>query len=183
VALRKQQADAVSRELTRVRDLLDRGLSNTARQLELERLVSDYQSNEVELETAVVRAQQEIVKARLTMTQLQDQRRSEIVLDLQQTLVQIDEYQEKLRTAQGLVAESEFSASTLDMAGQHQSIEPTFTIIRHSADGKSHEMPATQITLIEPGDIIKVELPVTSQPTLGPSPSTVPERIADRPPR
>jgi polysaccharide biosynthesis/export protein ExoF len=79
--LRKRQADAVDRELGRIRNLLDRGLTNTGRQLELERLLSEYQSNEIELGTAVLRAQQEIAKAKLAMTQLQDQRLSEIVQD------------------------------------------------------------------------------------------------------
>jgi protein involved in polysaccharide export with SLBB domain len=182
--LRKRQTDAVSRELGKVRDLVDRGLSNTSRQLELERLVSEYQSSEVELGTAVLRAQQEIAKAQLAMTQLQDQRRSEVVQDLQHTRTQIDEYKEKLETAQGLVSESEFSAARVDMAAsRRQPVEPTLSIIRHTADGESREMPATQITALEPGDIIKVELPVAGQPTFGPSSLTVREKTVDRSPR
>jgi polysaccharide export outer membrane protein/exopolysaccharide production protein ExoF len=171
VELRKRQADAVGRELTRIRDLLDRGLTSTSRQLELERLLSEYQSNEIELGTAILRARQEIARAKLAMTQLQDQRRSEVVQDLQKTQVQIDEYKEKLQTAQGLISESEFSAAKLEtMAGPRQPVEPMLSIIRHTSDGESYEMPATQITAVEPGDIIKVELPVPGQPRLGPSP-------------
>lgn len=179
--LRKRQADAVDRELGRIRNLLDRGLTNTGRQLELERLLSEYQSNEIELGTAVLRAQQEIAKAKLAMTQLQDQRRSEVVQDLQLTQAKIDEYKEKLQTAQGLIAESEFSAAKLEtMMGPRQPIEPIFSIIRNASDGESHEVPATQITSVEPGDIIKVELPVPGQPRLGPSPFKAGERTVDR---
>jgi protein involved in polysaccharide export with SLBB domain len=178
--LRKRQADAVDRELSRIRNLLDRGLTSTSRQLELERLLSEYQSNEIELGTAVLRAQQEIAKAKLAMTQLQDQRRSEVVQDLQQTQVQIDEYKEKLQTAQGLVSESEFSAAKLEtMVGPRQPVEPILSIIRHTSDGESHEVPATQITAVEPGDIIKVELLVPGQPRLGPSPFKTGERAVD----
>jgi protein involved in polysaccharide export with SLBB domain len=180
IELRKRQADAVDRELGRIRNLLDRGLTNTSRQLELERLLSEYQSNEVELGTAVLRAQQEIAKAKLAMTQLQDQRRSEVVQDLQHTQVQIDEYKEKLQTAQGLVSESEFSAARLEtMTGPRQPIEPTLSIIRHTSDGESHEMPVTQVTVVEPGDVIKVELPVPGQPRFGPSPFKMGEKTMD----
>jgi protein involved in polysaccharide export with SLBB domain len=179
--LRKRQTDAVNLELGKVRDLVNRGLSNTSRQLELERLASEYQSSEVELGTAVLRAQQEIAKAKLAMAQLQDQRRSEVVQDLQHTQAQIDEYKEKLQTAQALVSESEFSAATLEMtATRRQPIEAVLSIIRHGADGESHEMPAAQITALEPGDIVKVELPVAGQPMLGPSSLTAGEKTADR---
>ena len=179
IELRKRQADAVDRELGRIRGLLDRGLTSTSRQLELERLLSEYQSNEVELGTAVLRAQQEIAKAKLAMTQLQDQRRSEVVQDLQHTQVQIDEYKEKLQTTQGLVSELEFSAAKLEtMAGPRQP-EPMFSIIRHASDGELHEMPVTQITAVEPGDIIKVELPMPGQPRLGPSPFKMGEKTVE----
>ena len=178
--VRKRQADAVDRELGRIRNLLDRGLTNTGRQLELERLLSEYQSNEVELGTAVLRAQQEIAKAKLAMTQLQDQRRSEVVQDLQHTQIQIDEYKEKLQTAQGLVSESEFSATKLEtMMGPRQPIEPMLSIIRHTPDGESHEIPVTQITVVEPGDVIKIDLPAPGQPRLGPSPFKAGERTVD----
>ena len=178
--LRKRQADAVDRELGRIRNLLDRGLTNTGRQLELERLLSEYQSNEVELGTAALRAQQEIAKAKLAMTQLQDQRRSEVVQDLQHTQIQIDEYKEKLQTAQGLVSESEFSATKLEtMMGPRQPIEPMLSIIRHTPDGESHEIPVTQITVVEPGDVIKIDLPAPGQPRLGPSPFKAGERTVD----
>jgi len=168
--LRKRQADAVDRELGRIRNLLDRGLTNTARQLDLERLLSDYQSNEIELGTAAVRAQQEITKTRLAMTQLQDQRQADVVQDIQQTQIKIDEYREKLRTSQGLVSESETSAAKLDaVTGPREPVEPALSIIRQNPDGESHEMPAAQITAIEPGDIVKVELPGPGQPRFGPS--------------
>ena len=180
IVLRKRQADAVNRELGKIRDLVDRGLSNTSRQLELERLVSEYQSSEVELGTAVLRAQQEIAKAKLAMTQLQDQRRAEIVQDLQHTQTQIDENKEKQQTAQGLVSESEFSAVRLDMATRRQPVEPAFSIVRRTTEGESREMPVTQTTAIEPGDIIKVELPVAGQPMLGPAPLTAGEKTVDR---
>lgn len=168
--LRKRQAEAVDRELARIRNLLDRGLTNTARQLDLERLLSEYQSNEVELGTAVLRAQQEIARAKLAMTQIQDKHRSEVAEDLQHTQVQINEFKEKLQTAQGLMSEAEFSAARQEsMAGPRQPIEPMFSIIRSVTDGESHEIPATQISLVEPGDIIKVELPLPGQPRLGPT--------------
>lgn len=171
IELRKRQAEAVDRELTRIRNLLDRGLTSTSRQLDIERLLSEYQSNEIELGTAVLRAQQEIAKAKLAATQLQDQRRSEVVQDLQQTQIKIDEYKEKLQTAQGLISESEVSAAKLEtMVGPRQPVEPMLSIIRHMPDGESHEVPATQITAVEPGDVIKIELPVPGQPRLGPSP-------------
>ena len=177
--MRKRQADAVDRELGRIRNLLDRGLTSTSRQLELERLLSEYQSNEVELGTAVLRAQQEIARAKLAMTQLQDKRRSEVVEDLQHTQVQIDEYKEKLQTAQGLVSESEFSAAKQETMASPRQPEPTFSIIRHTSNGELHEMPVTQITVVEPGDIIKVELPVPGQPRLGPSPFKMGEKAMD----
>jgi urease beta subunit len=65
-------------------------------------------------------------------------------------------------------------------ASRRQPIEAALSIIRHAADGESHEMPATQITALEPGDIIKVELSVAGQPTLGPSPLIAREKTADR---
>jgi protein involved in polysaccharide export with SLBB domain len=182
--LRKRQADAVDRELGRIRNLLDRGLTNTARQLDLDRLLSEYQSNEIELGTAVVRAQQEIAKARLAMAQLQDQRQADVVQDLQKTQIKINEYKEKLKTTQGLVSESELSAAKLDaMTGPREPVEPVLSIIRQGSDGESHEMPVAQITAIEPGDLVKVELPLPGQPRFGPSSfKSVNKTVANSPP-
>jgi polysaccharide export outer membrane protein/exopolysaccharide production protein ExoF len=72
----------------------------------------------------------------------------------------LDEIARKTDTTAHLLQESELAAPRLlALRAKAQAAEPIYTIVRPSESG-SIEIQATEITEIEPGDTLKVEIPL-----------------------
>lgn len=165
VTLYDRQIELVQKELKGVSALVDKGLSEAPRQMSLERTLAQVRSDRLAAETAVFRARQEISRTDISILELSNQRATEVSQSLRETQAQINENSRKADTAMQMLRESQTAApQLLALRTAAEETEPVYVVVRQTPDGKSTEIPATETTAVEPGDTVKVRIPL---PPLG----------------
>jgi polysaccharide biosynthesis/export protein ExoF len=162
VALERQLTLA-KRELEGVAGLVSRGLAVTSRQLTLEQNAAQFQSQQLDLSLAVLRANQEISRSERMVLDLQNQRRTEALDLLRETQNRIAALGERMSAARNLVFEAEVTAPQLAVSrATDPSRQPTYSILRSTGAQVTAEK-ATEADAVLPGDVVKVEraLPAT----------------------
>ncbi len=158
-----EQIALVQKELTGVSTLVDKGLTAAPREIALERSLAQVRGDRLSAETAVFRARQEISRADISINALNNQHATEVSQSLRETQAQINEVARKADTAVQMLRDSEVTAPRLlALRTRAEEAEPIYSIVRPGSDGKSVEIPATEATLIEPGDTVKVKIPLPS---------------------
>jgi protein involved in polysaccharide export with SLBB domain len=156
VSARKQE-ESVAKELEDTRGLVARSVIPAPRILPIERTLAQIEREKKELDTAIMRARQQINTYRTQRDGLKDERRSLAFSDLQSLELQRQELDERIETAERLI-----SGSDLMLGGQGNSGDndrgAAFVIIRKK-DGAPIEMSAIETTTLQPGDIVKVFRP------------------------
>jgi hypothetical protein len=152
-----QQLRAVERELEEVRGFVARQLAPTPRLTLLERTAAKIMSDRQLLETAIIRARQNISTAETARTSRLNDRRVEILDELRTTRVEEAENQRRIETARQLIAEAEQMAPA--MAQRLYSTRPRsyhYQITRQR-DGNSQVIATTDpsATLL-PGDVVQI---------------------------
>ncbi|MET0597090.1 MAG: polysaccharide biosynthesis/export family protein [Mesorhizobium sp.] len=155
-----RQIELVRKELSGVSSLVNKGFAAAPREIGLERTLAEIQSGRLSAETSLLRARQEISRTDIAILQLKNQQANEVAVSLRETQAQLEELRSKADTAVELLHEAESSAPRL-LALRKQSLtaEPKLTIVRQSESGPV-EIAATEATAVEPGDTVKVELPL-----------------------
>lgn len=165
LALYDRQIELVQKELKGVSTLVNKGLSAAPREMSLERTLAQVRSDRLTVETAVFRARQEISRTDISILDLSNRRATEVSQSLRETQAQMNEISRKADTAVQMLHESETTGpQLLALRTRAQETEPVYVIVRTTPDGKSTEIPATETTGVEPGDTVKVKIPL---PTLG----------------
>jgi hypothetical protein len=163
IAAAGQQKDSVARELEDTRGLIARGLAPAPRILPLERTLAQIQREQKEIETAILRARQQINLNRIQKTGLIDERRSTALTELQALLVLVKELDERFETASRLIAGSMAMASAPIGESDGESAPAlTFSVVRQVGQ-EMREVPVTETTRLSPGDILKVFRPQEAQ--------------------
>ena len=156
VRLKRIEIDTARQDLDRVAKLAERGIAAFSQTLEHERFVADLRGEEVELSTAVLRAEQGVTQSEQSLRSLVDGRKSDIIKELHDAEVELRDTAEKAKTARSLLNE----ALVLAPAAYHQLISEaearmSYRIIR--GEGKSMvEIPAHENDAVRAGDVIKV---------------------------
>lgn len=179
-----QQIESVREELATVTTLVEQGLAVAPRQLALERTLLQVQGDRLAAETALLRARQESSRTEISILELKNTRASEVANELREVEVQLSETVRRTDTALLLLHDSEITAPRLlalrDTADRAQ---PVYTIHRRGVDGDV-EIAATETTAVEPGDTVKVEIPLPSRldlEGLPPSSGVPPADLLSRP--
>ncbi|WP_165616537.1 polysaccharide biosynthesis/export family protein [Methylorubrum salsuginis] len=156
-AAEKQRA-SVQRELIDVRDLIGRGLAPTSRILPIERTVAQIEREQKELDTLVLRARQQINIANRMIATARDDRITTASTELVGVQAQIRETEERIATARRVLQESAlYATGTARTADGDAAPVFTFSIVRVEA-GIASEIEAFETTVMQPGDILKVQL-------------------------
>lgn len=154
----EKQRTSVQRELTEVRDLIGRGLSPTSRILPIERTVAQIEREQRELETLMLRARQQISAAQRLMATAKDERVTVAATELVGVQAQIRETEERAATARRVVQESALYATGTPRASDGEAPASfVFSIVRVEA-GTAREIEAFETTVMQPGDILKVQI-------------------------
>ena len=149
----------VNEELEGVMQLYKQKLTTAPRKLTLERNAAQLQGDRVRLETALARAYQEAGRTEISVLDLRNKRQTEITDELRKAQVKLDEISHRLRTTQELLYETEVTTPRyVAMRTQGRKNQPVLTVVRQRG-GRSIEAQATEATVLEPGDTIKIELP------------------------
>jgi polysaccharide export outer membrane protein/exopolysaccharide production protein ExoF len=130
------------------------------RELSLERTLAQIQSDRLAAETSLLRARQEISRTDISILELRNRRANEVAETLRETQTQLNEITRKADTAVQLLHESEITApALLAMRTRSQRAQPIYKIVRTTGSGTT-EFIADETTPIEPGDSVKIEIPL-----------------------
>jgi polysaccharide biosynthesis/export protein ExoF len=156
VALQRQ-LDLAKQELDNVNGLVQKGLAVAARQLQLDQNVSTFESNRLDVELQMLRAQQDMSKADRDLADVRNKARNDTLTEISEVRSRLAANAEKTTTTQGLIYNSEVQAPQA-VAAQIGSSNSriVYTLVR-SVDGKQLSLPASESDNVLPGDVIKVE--------------------------
>lgn len=149
---------SVEDQLTSVRTLVEQGLAIASRQLELERLLTAYRSDRLDILTATMRARQGISEARRNLEGLHDTRRSEIASELQSEQASFDQLKMKRDTTQKLLIENLLEGNRFQRPGEDLPL--AFTVSRRKGS-QITQFAASETTTLAPGDVLKVAQPLS----------------------
>ena len=155
-----KQIELIQKELAGVSALVQKGLAVAPRELALEGTVAQMQSDRLTAETSLLRVKQEMSKTDIEILDLSNRRASEAAEGLRETQQQLNEITSKTDTAVQLLHETEVTApALLALKQRSERAKPIFNIVRTTASG-TQELTVQETTLIEPGDTVKVEIPL-----------------------
>jgi protein involved in polysaccharide export with SLBB domain len=155
-----KQIELVTKELSGVSSLVQKGLAVAPRELSLERTLAQIQSERLAAETSLLRARQEISRTDISILELRNRRANEVAETLRETQTQLNEIHRKADTAVQLLHESEITApALLAMRSRSERAQPVYKIVRTTGSGTT-EFIADETTPIEPGDSVKIEIPL-----------------------
>jgi len=160
VKLKNDELSTVQGELSNVTKLVKKGLSVASRQFGLERLAAQLSSDRLRLETALLKAQQEISRTDVAIDEARNKNSIEVATQLREAEAGLEETRDKYETQRDLLYESQFTAPQLLASRRRgaQETEPRYSIVRAAGDGKREEIEAAEVTAVRPGDTIKVRL-------------------------
>lgn len=162
----RKQMDLLKKELEGVRHLAERGLTTTSRKLALERNVAQMEGDDMRLSGELLKVRQEISRTEISMVELQNKRTGDATTELQTIHNRLEELQSRSRTAMKLLYETEVVAPfRMSALPNGRKAEPTLKIVR-VVGNRVLELPATETTLLEPGDTLKVEVPLPEDDTV-----------------
>jgi hypothetical protein len=119
----------------------------------------ELQRTRLDLDTAVLRAKEEIGKTDQSIVEFQDQDRKEILRDLEETSAKLAETSAKITSTGQIVKEDQATIPEL-AAGSREGASVSYTIVRQDMTG-TRESEASEGTAVQPGDTIRVR---ASQP-------------------
>ncbi len=154
---------SVEEQLTSVKTLVEKGLTITSRQMDLERLLTTYRSDRLDLVTAIMRGRQAINETTRNLEGLSDTRRSEVASEVQAEKANLDQLRLKRDTTQQLLLEELSNGSGISERGEEMPL--TFTVSRREG-GQVNQFQASETTELAPGDVVRV-----TQPRLTDAPS------------
>jgi polysaccharide export outer membrane protein/exopolysaccharide production protein ExoF len=147
-------------ELESIQHLHKQQLVTTPRKLAVERNAAQLQGDRLRLETALARARQEASKTEIASIDLRNRRSTEINAELRQSQARLNELNEKIETSQRLLYDTEVTAPRLlAVRSRLKEAQPVYSVVRVSS-GRAVELEASETTQLEPGDTIKIELPL-----------------------
>jgi exopolysaccharide production protein ExoF len=165
IATQNRQLELARTELKGVNNLAGKGLVVNQRILTIEQTNAELQGKILDMETASLRAKQDIAKATQDATSLQNDRETEIAQDRQQTEADLDAMNMKMGMYSGLMTEALGRAPEAAANATAGSEPVVHLVIVRTTDGKTTEMTAKEDTPVLPGDVVKIEVAVPRAPS------------------
>ncbi len=145
---------SVEKELRIVKSMIEKGIATPAKQTELERLLRSYYAGRLDLSTAVMRARQGISETSRNLVGLFDNHHTEVATELQNEQASLDQLKLKRDTAQKQLLDTLSKGGSAEAAGSPDALR--FTVNRRE-NGAIVDLPVTENTLLQPGDVVRVE--------------------------
>ena len=156
IATQNRQVELSRTQLKGIGSLANQGLVVNQRVLSIEQTIAELEGKVLDMETASLRAKQDIAKATQDATALQNDRDAEIAEDRQQTEADIEDVTLKMGMHTNLMAEAlARDPAAAGNAASRAAPLVSYAIVR-TIDGKASEMAADENTTVLPGDVIKV---------------------------
>ena len=156
-----QELSMLKGELSKVSDFVRKGLAVAPREFSLRQNGMELQRTRLDLDTAVLRAKEEIGKTDQSIVEFQDQDRKEVLRDLEETSAKLAETSAKITSTSQIVREDQATIPE-PAAGSREGASVSYTIVRQDMTG-TRESEASEGTAVQPGDTIRVR---ASQPAV-----------------
>lgn len=150
-----RQLKLVESDREKVYNLTEKGLTVSSRRLAIEQQVADLQAGLLDIDTATLKAKQDVSKASQDGTDLKNDRDAQLAQELQNTERELDTIALKLGTSRDLMAEAMMQSAEAATVAKQAVASVSYSIVREK-DGKASEIPADENTRILPGDVVKV---------------------------
>lgn len=150
-----QELALLKGELSTTSSLVQRGLAAAPREFTLRQTELQTEGRRLDLDTAALRAREDIGKADQSILELRNKMRGEATVELAQVEDKLTESTARIKTAQA-IAEQESAQPDLAAVLAAQTGPLTYSIIRHD-DAGVHRIAATEANEVEPGDTIEVQ--------------------------
>jgi len=144
----ERQLERAKQDLIGVQSLASEGLAANNRVSAIEATVADLETRLLDIGVAILRTQKDINDTDRSLLALDSNRIADLTTERQKVSAQIADLTTQIATQQSLIAD----ALVLG-AGAGELVTHQYLIIRDGA-----ELPATEVTAVQPGDVIKVEL-------------------------
>ncbi|MGE0055519.1 MAG: polysaccharide biosynthesis/export family protein [Hyphomicrobium sp.] len=144
-------------EMDQFTKLLERRLTTNARKSEVARNLMQVESERMRLRSDKARVRQELSRLELEAFELSSVRTNQTYADIRATKARLDELRRKMITAGQLLRQSEATTPQLaSIEDRPRSEQLTFAIVRTDKAGARVEVAATETTVLQPGDTVKV---------------------------
>jgi polysaccharide export outer membrane protein/exopolysaccharide production protein ExoF len=168
-----QEVSMLNGELTKVTDFVSKGLAVAPREFSLRQNGMEMQRTRLDLDTAVLRAREEIGKIDQNIIESRNQTRKEVLREIDDTSSKLAEVSARISTIGEIVKQDEATMPGIAASRPDEAASIVYTIVRREETGP-REMEASETTLVQPGDTIRVrrqvETPLASgQPSMSPS--------------
>ncbi|MHB0950899.1 MAG: polysaccharide biosynthesis/export family protein [Allorhizobium sp.] len=150
-----RQLKLVESDREKVYNLTEKGLTVSSRRLAIEQQVADLQAALLDIDTASLKARQDVSKASQDETNLKNDWDAQLAQELQNTERELDTVALKLGTSRDLMAEAMMQSAKAATVAKETVASVTYSIVREK-DGKTNELPADENTKVLPGDVVKV---------------------------
>ena len=150
-----RQLKLVESDREKVYNLTEKGLTVSSRRLAIEQQVADLQAGLLDIDTATLKAKQDVSKATQDETDLKNDRDAQLAQELQNTERELDTIALKLGTSRDLMAEAMMQSAEAATVAKQVVASVSYSIVREK-DGKVSELPADENTKVLPGDVVKV---------------------------
>ena len=150
-----RQLKLVESDREKVYNLTEKGLTVSSRRLAIEQQVADLQAGLLDIDTATLKAKQDVSKATQDETDLKNDRDAQLAQELQNTERELDTIALKLGTSRDLMAEAMMQSAEAATLAKQAVASVSYSIVREK-DGKVSELPADENTKVLPGDVVKV---------------------------
>jgi len=150
-----RQLKLVESDREKVYNLTEKGLTVSSRRLAIEQQVADLQAGLLDIDTASLKARQDVSKASQDETNLKNDWDAQLAQELQNTERELDTIALKLGTSRDLMAEAMMQSAEAATRAKERVASVTYSIVREK-DGRTSEFPADENTKVLPGDVVKV---------------------------
>ncbi|MBL0373818.1 exopolysaccharide biosynthesis protein [Rhizobium sp. KVB221] len=144
---------SVEGEMRNMKSMVEKGIALPSRLAELERLQRGYYAGRLDLSTAAMRARQGLAEASRNIEGLYDRRRTDVATELQAEQASLDQLKLKRDITQRQLLDT--LAQSPDVEGSDDADALVFTVDR-LANGSVQQLPASENTLLQPGDVVRV---------------------------
>ncbi|MFK0385630.1 polysaccharide biosynthesis/export family protein [Agrobacterium sp. NPDC090273] len=158
-----RQLQLANEDRDRVNRLNEQGLALSQRRISAEERAAEVESNLLDIDTAALRAKQDINKATQDEINLRNDWEAQRSKELQDTEAELEKLNLQLTTSRELMSEAlaqSAEAIKFDPSGKAANI--TYVIVRDEG-GKPKELKVDENAMLQPGDVIKVASEILMQ--------------------
>ncbi|MBD2750539.1 polysaccharide biosynthesis/export family protein [Microvirga sp. BT688] len=163
----ENQIDLTSRRYEGIKSLVSKGIATDSRLLEIEIALEELKRTKSQQQADLTRAQSTVIQNTASLPDLQNQRQIELQSELQQTKRDLDEARARLETSHDRLSRFDGTRAASDRLNSAPASRH-YVILRSEA-GSIQEVPATELTQIREGDLIRVD-PVPGASVVGARP-------------